>query len=200
MAQLSRPFGPDVEDSRTIHPGRNEWRRDPDVGRSDHAVIRMKEQTAVPDNIEIDSMFEAALAAHESGDARQARRLCEDILRIDPDQPEALNLLSVILQNLGRADQSVSLLSRAVAIDPNFSDAFANLARGYSFIEHEEQAVTAARRAIKSDPSLGEAWRQLGFSLIRLEQHDEALLSLREAVARMPDSLDLYVSLGFAAR
>jgi len=160
----------------------------------------MKEQTAVPDNIDIESTFEAALSAHESGDAGQAHQLCDEILRADPDQPEALNLLSVILQNLGRADESISLLSRAVAIDPNFSDAFTNLARGHRFMGDEEQAITAARRAIKLDPSPGEAWRQLGFSLIRLERHEEALLALREAIARMPDSLDLYVSLGFAAR
>ena len=200
MALVSCPFGPNAEDSRAIHPGRDEWHSDPDVSRSEYALIRMKEQTAVPDNIDIESTFEAALSAHESGDAGQAHQLCDEILRADPDQPEALNLLSVILQNLGRADESISLLSRAVAIDPNFSDAFTNLARGHRFMGDEEQAITAARRAIKLDPSPGEAWRQLGFSLIRLERHEEALLALREAIARMPDSLDLYVSLGFAAR
>jgi tetratricopeptide (TPR) repeat protein len=154
----------------------------------------------MPDIIDVDTALETAISAREAGDSAHARLLCQNILETDPDHPEALNLLGVILQDDGRAEESISLLTRAIEVAPDFSDAFANLARGLRFMGEEGRAATAARRATELDPNLGEAWLQLGFSLVTLERHEEAIPALRQAVMRMPDAIDLQVSLGFAAQ
>jgi tetratricopeptide (TPR) repeat protein len=154
----------------------------------------------MPEPGDIETMLDAAISAHEAHDPDQAQRLCQQLLRSDPDNPEALNLLGVILQDRGLAEESIALISRAVEIDPAFSDAFANLARGYRFTGEEGRAVTAARQATELDPSLGEGWLQLGFALVTLGRYEEALPVLREAVARVPDAADLYVSLAATAQ
>ena len=152
------------------------------------------------DQIDLETVFDAAISAYEARHPDQAQQLCRDILRADPDHAEALNLLGVILQDTGRAEESIPLISRAVEIDPNFPDAFANLARAFRFMGEEKRAVTAARRATELDPDLAEGWLQQGFALATLERHEEAIAALREAAARMPDAADLHASIGFAAQ
>ncbi len=154
----------------------------------------------IPKTVDLESLLDKAFLAHRSLDPGGAEQLCRAILRVDPDHAEALNLLGVVLQNLGRVDESVAALSRAIEIDPEFPDAHSNLARALRFHGQEGPAAAAARRATELDPELGEAWQHLGFALITLGQSAEGLAALREAVARAPDAVDLHVGIGVAAQ
>ena len=149
---------------------------------------------------DVETILDAALSAHAAHDPEAAERLCREVLRADPDHPEAMNLLGVLLQDQGLTRESVALLTRTVEIDPEFPDAFANLARSLRAMSDPDQAVIAARRAIQLDPGLGESWLQLGLALVTLEQHREGIAALREAVARMPDAIDPYIGIAAAAR
>ncbi len=151
-------------------------------------------------DIDLEAMLEAAIAAREGRDLDQAERLCRDILQVDPDHPEALNLLGVVLQDIGQATASIPLLSRACELDPGFSDAFANLARAFRLSGDDEKAVAPAREATELDPSLGEAWLQLGFAQLTLQRPGEAIAALRRAAVRTPDVADLHAGIGVAAK
>ncbi len=157
------------------------------------------------ENLDLDAVLDTAIEAREARRPDEARHLCQDILRADPNHVEALNLLGVILQDDGLAKDSIPLLSRATEIDPGYPDAFANLARGFRFIGDAGKAVVAARKATELDPDLGEGWLQLGFAQSALGRHEEALPALREAVARAPANAelstgaDLYMGIGASA-
>ena len=152
------------------------------------------------DNATIESLLENAITRHEARDLDTAERLYRAILDADPDHAEALNLLGVILQDRGRAAESLTLIERAIAIDPDFPDAHANLARGHRFLGDMEKAATAAQKAITLDPDLGEAWLQLGYALLSLHLNREALVTLRKASTWFPDSVELRAGIGFAAQ
>ena len=145
-------------------------------------------------------LLDAAFGAHKSRRPHDVERLCQEILRFQPDHPEALNLLGVALQDEGRAANSIPLLLRATRLDPKFSDAFANLARGFRLTNEDDKAVIAARTATELDPALDEGWLQLGFSLAALGREEEALPVLREAVGRIPGNVDLRTCLGATAQ
>jgi len=154
----------------------------------------------MPLNIDVEALLEAAISSHEARDLDHAAELCRQILDADPDNAEALNLLGVVLQDRGQAEDSLPLIRRATEIDPDYPDAFANLARGLRFLGADEAAATAARRAIDLDPGLGEGWLQLGFASVTLQQYEAGLNALREATKYFPDSADVHAAIGFCAQ
>src|SRR4051812_31938432 len=174
MAPVSGPSGSIVTRARGVCGGRAGWRCEP---RSENLM----ESGSGPDDT--DAAFEAALTAYAARDLALAKLRCQAILSANPDHPEALNLLGVVLQDLGLAAESVPFIARAIEIDPAFPDAFANLARGFRLLGDNARAVTAARQATSLDSELAEAWLQLGFALSALDRHTDALVALREAAA-----------------
>src|ERR1051326_622717 len=111
---------------------------------------------SMPSDATIASRLDAAIARHAARDLDGAEQLYRDIIQADPNQVEALSLMGLVLQDRGRIEEAIALLSRAVEIDPEFPEAHANLARGLSFRGDPAKAVIAARRATELDPDLGE--------------------------------------------
>ena len=129
-----------------------------------------------------------ALAQHEAGQFDRAEAGYRAVLDDDPDEPDALNLLGVMLQERGEPDQAIALLTRALAIDPDFPEALSNLARARRVSGEPAAAAELARRAIALDPALAEAHLNLGRALIDLDDDAGAVAALREAVALAPES------------
>jgi tetratricopeptide (TPR) repeat protein len=151
-------------------------------------------------NLDIESLLDKAILSHEARDLDHAESLYQDVLRAQPDHPEALNLLGLVLQDRGKSEDSIALITRALDADPDFPDAYANLARGLNFLGKMEQAADAARKATELDPALGEGWLQLGRASLSLGQHQTALAALSQALPHFPESSELHAGIGFAAQ
>jgi tetratricopeptide (TPR) repeat protein len=149
---------------------------------------------------DIESLLDTAILSHEARDLDRAEGLYKDVLRAQPDHPEALNLLGLILQDRGKPEDSITLITRALEAEPDFPDAYANLARGLNYLGRSGRAADAARRAIELDPALGEGWLQLGRALLNLGQYQDALAALREALPHFRESTELHAGIGLAAQ
>lgn len=150
----------------------------------------------MPDDPDVKQTLAAALAQHEAGRLDLAEAGYRAALCRDPDEPDALNLLGVILQERGDPWQAVALLTRALAADPDFPEALSNLSRARLVTGAPEVAADLARRAIALDPDLAEAHLNLGRSLIGLGDDAAAVAALRRAAALAPDSVDVLALLG----
>ena len=102
----------------------------------------------MPDDFDLEQVLNAALARHEAGQLDLAEAGYRTVLRHDPNEPDALNLLAVILQERGDLDGSIALLTRALAIVPDFPEALANLARA-----HRVAGAPWRRRTPRGAPS-----------------------------------------------
>src|SRR5262249_30867767 len=87
------------------------------------------------------AMMTAALKLHQAGDLRQAERIYCDVLRIDPRQGDALNLLGLIANQVGKPEEAIDLLSRAVAAHPHEPEFHNTLAAAYKGVGDVESAV-----------------------------------------------------------
>ena len=152
------------------------------------------------DNIDAEQTLEAAIAHHTARRLDQAEQLYRAVLRIDPDNLDALNLLGVVRQDLGHTDESLALINRAISIDPAFPEAHANLARGLNAMGQPDKAAIAAQKACDLDPGLGDGWLQLGFAHLALGQDRDAMSVLREAAVLFPDSTEVHVAIAGAAQ
>jgi len=152
----------------------------------------------MPLESDIESTLDQAIASHEARAFDRAERLYRDVLAADPDHPDALNLLGVVLQDTERAAESIASIERAIAIEPDFPEAFANLARGLNALARSEEALAAARKATAGDPTLGEAWFQAGLAHFGLGQDREALHAFEQAQATGVDSVELRMAIAAA--
>jgi tetratricopeptide (TPR) repeat protein len=142
--------------------------------------------------------LDAGLAHHEAGRFAEAERLYRRFLDQEPDHPDALNLLGVMLQDTGDLAGSIAVLSRAVAADPEFPEAFANLARAQCAAGDSAAAKLSCERAIALDPDLPEAHLQLARSLLALQANQSAIAAATRAADLSPGSADAQLFLGHA--
>ncbi len=142
--------------------------------------------------------LEAAIALHEAGRLAEAENLYADILKADPDDPDALNLLGLILQERGELVRSIELISRALTIEPDFPEALTNLARAQQAAGEPASAAGTARRALALDPELPEALTILCRAMLDLGDPGAAADAGRQAVALAPASYDAHAYLGLA--
>ena len=152
----------------------------------------------MPADRELDQILNTALVRHEAGQIDLAEAGYRTVLEHDPNEPDALNLLGVILQERGELAKSIALITRALDIDPDFPEALTNLARAQRAAGEPAAAVEASRRAIALDPDLTEAHVQLGRALVDQGENADAVAALRQATILAPDSVDALVQLGIA--
>jgi len=162
------------------------------------AAVAMGVRVCMPDDFDIEQTLESALAQHEAGRLDLAEAGYRTVLRHDPNEPDALNLLGVILQERGKIDESIALITRALDVVPDFPEALSNLARAQRVFGAHAAAADAARRAIALDPELAEARLQLGRVLLDLNDNAGAVAALRQAVILAPRSVDVLQHLGTA--
>jgi putative PEP-CTERM system TPR-repeat lipoprotein len=82
-----------------------------------------------------------------------AATLAGEALQISPDDPAALNILSVSLTANGRASDAVKRLKDAVTRDPAFAAAHIGLARAYAADGRSDEALAEAEAAVKAEPN-----------------------------------------------
>ena len=145
-----------------------------------------------------DVSLDTAIAYHEAGQTDFAAAAYRAILDRDPNDPDALNLLGLIVQNQGQHAEAITLISRALAMDPDFPEALTNLARAKRAMGEPEAAAKLAARAASLDPALAEAHFQHGRALLDLERDAEAAAALKQAADLDPSSADAREGLGNA--
>ncbi len=138
----------------------------------------------------------AAIAHHRAGRLPQAEQICRQILAVDPQHPEALNLLGVLALQARQHEAAVDLLGRAVVLRPQVAKFHNDLAAAYLSVGRLDEAVAGCRRSLEIDAAYAEAHFNLAV-ILRAQGHvDEALQSCKRALAIRPDYVEAHNNLG----
>jgi tetratricopeptide (TPR) repeat protein len=135
--------------------------------------------TAHPRDANVATIISRALAA--TGD-QQALKVAEDILRTtlehNPKSLPALMFLGMLMQDMGRNDESAKLNRRILEIEPNNMIAMNNLA--WALCEEENQpdaypeALALAERGLRIAPDYVDLLDTRGYAFFRLKNFDKA--------------------------
>ena len=71
-----------------------------------------------------DREFAEAVSALQTGRLVDAERLCKAVLRAEPKHVDALNLLGVVLDRLGRNMEALASFDRALVVAPNSDESW----------------------------------------------------------------------------
>jgi Tfp pilus assembly protein PilF len=130
----------------------------------------------------VSPLLSTALEHHQAGRLQQAEGLYRQILKTDPDQPDALHLLGVIARQVGMHDVAVELIGRAIQLRANSADFHNNLGGAYLDLKRFSEAASSFRRAVELKPDYALAYNNLGNALRESKQIDEAIAICRNAV------------------
>ena len=142
--------------------------------------------------------LETAIAAHQAGRIAEAEMLYRMIIRENPGDPDALNLLGVIFQDRGEFTRSIDLIAQALQAEPDFPEAWTNLARAQRGAGQPTLAANSARRAMAQDPDQPEAPLILSRALLDLGDSGGAAVAARQAIALNMKSTEAHANLGLA--
>ena len=148
----------------------------------------------------IQEMLKSANEHLRAGRFAEVERLCEQILRTDPNQPDALSLMSIAARQTGRIEAAVQWASRAAAARPNVAEFHANLAEFSRQAGNLDQAVESFSKAIALKPNEPTFHNSLGTIYTDQRRYDLAEAEYRRAVQLRPDYADAYLNLGSVLR
>ncbi len=124
-----------------------------------------------------------ARALVAAGRLREAGAALSQILRAQPQNAGAMQLLAVVQFQTGFQKDALKLIERAVSIDPANGEAWANLGLMRHVLGDDESALEALTRAIAADPKNAEAYKNRAFILQSREEHGAAISDLEEALS-----------------
>jgi tetratricopeptide (TPR) repeat protein len=136
-----------------------------------------------------------ALGHHKAGRIVPAEQLYRSVLAAEPDNPDALHLLGVVLYGRGELAAAIELIGRAIARRGDAPDYHCSLGEALRLAGRIREAGERVEMALRLAPDRPRSRRQLG--LIRAAQgHAAAALPLlEEAHAGRPNDLDVLCSL-----
>lgn len=146
----------------------------------------------------IANLLNQGIQQHQNGDLIGAEAYYQQALTVEPNQPDALHLLGLILDQQGRTDDAIDWIQRAIQADPTAPVYFLNLGNTLRRSGRYHEAVSAYRRAIDLADNFVEAWANLG--AVQLLQQDwiNAQRALTRAIQIKPQFLDAYNNLAIA--
>jgi tetratricopeptide (TPR) repeat protein len=121
-----------------------------------------------------------------------------EVLRVEPDHPDALHLLGVIAQQNGDYVQAERLIRSAIARNPRSADYHNNLGNTYRLQGDPPRAMSSYRQAIALDANQIEALHSLANSLAEHGDFAEAENCFRDLLHRQPNFADAHYNLGNA--
>jgi Flp pilus assembly protein TadD len=107
------------------------------------------------------ALLHQALQKHQAGDLAGAAPLYQQVLKANPQHPDALHLLGFLLHQAGKPAEGLKLVDAAIAIAPRQSNFRSNKARILQRLGHQTEADTAFRTALALDPSDASALREI---------------------------------------
>ena len=124
---------------------------------------------------------------YKRGKSAEALQLCEEGLKIDPNDAECHFLKAVALFGLNRPEESIHEFHVALEKNPKKTQAHNNLAEVFRLSRRYDEALAECRAALELNPEMPEAHRTMANILAAKGDDAGALEHLQTALKLTPD-------------
>jgi tetratricopeptide (TPR) repeat protein len=145
--------------------------------------------------MDINKSIQLAFQHYQTGDLQQAKHICTEILKEQPNNEAMLYLLGVVYAQLEEYDLAVQHLKKSLQCNTYYADAY--LALGVIFQKKglSDEAISYYQKAIEVEPDFAEAYENLGDIFRGKQKLDEAIAYYKRAIQYSPDSAEIYCTL-----
>ena len=132
------------------------------------------------------AQLQQAVAFLKQGQPEQSRALCEDLLKQNPRQPDALHILGVLAHHAGRLDEARRLITQAITVGPASAAFHSNLGNVLQDLNQPQSAVKSYDRALALQPDLPETHYNRALALEALGRPADAIAAYGRTIALSP--------------
>ncbi len=140
--------------------------------------------------------LQKAIDAMGGGRWEEAERLLRGILDRSPEHIPSLNLLSVVLMQMGRVAEAEGYISRATAIDQSSDVAFYNHGLILKQLNRPKEALEKFSKALALNPNVPETWNNRGTVFNDLKDYEAAVRDFDRAIGLMRRYGEAYANRG----
>jgi len=148
----------------------------------------------------IPQMIQKGLAAHKSKKFLDAKKIYEKILRICPNNFDALQLLGTLCLEIAQFQLASALLSKAIKINPGYATCFNNFGIALKELNFFQEALLNFDKAISLQYHHFDAHNNRGLVLTKLLRFEEALNSFNVAIQLEPNYAEAYSNCGLVQK
>ena len=149
--------------------------------------------------MDLKNKLHRAMDLHKAGKLDAAETIYLDVLKHNPDDPNALHLLGIIVAERGNAEKGIDMILQALQKVPNSFAMYHNVGNLYAQSGQLKKAEENFRKAIELNPDYAEAFHNLS-SNVKFSKDDPAIGLLRELIKSkdlsVVDSCFAYFALG----
>jgi tetratricopeptide (TPR) repeat protein len=143
-------------------------------------------------------LLRLALAHHQGGRGVQARALYQDVLAMQPGNPDALHLLGLIEIGDGQTEAGIARIRAALAASPGMAAGWSNLGTALRRAGKPEEALECFGRALALTPGDADALAGMGHALRDLGRTRQAVETLARVAGLRPQDGSIRAALGLA--
>ncbi len=141
------------------------------------------------------NLLQQAVDAHQSGNLNEAEKLYQSVLEQQPQQPDALALLGVVLAMKGETARAIELIEQAIQRDPTSALFKFHLGNVLMDAKKLPQAIVAFRQAIKLQPNFAQAYFNMGNALRAADDWPGAAAAYKKTIQHNPVYAEAYNNL-----
>ena len=132
--------------------------------------------------VQMQELLSEAVQAQRSGDLDRSRSLVERVLKGDPDNPAANQILGVLLIQEGNPGRAIGHLERVAEVAPRSPEVHLNLGVAYENTGDLDRAVVQYKKTVSLNPRFAVGYSNLGNVLRRRGEDWQALESFNKAL------------------
>mgnify|MGYP000275952747 CR=1 FL=1 len=144
------------------------------------------------------NLLNSAVQKFKSEHFEQAELLCQQVLQLDAQQPDALHITGIMEDKSGNVDRAIKLIRKAVDHAPNNTQFHENLGLLYLRTNQFTEASGIFRQLIKLQPDNTMAYSNLATALLNIEDYQGAIKYYSKVVQLDPGNLDAHQNIAFA--
>jgi len=147
----------------------------------------------------INKSIQLAIEHHQAGNLQQAEHIYKRILKVQPDNADALHFLGIIYYQLRNYDLAIEYLKKVLQFNPANADAHYNLGIAFQEKGQIDEAIRCFQKTTELDPNFAMAYCNLGVALQEEKgQLDEAITYYQKALQLSPNLVYAHYNLGNA--
>ena len=159
-------------------------------------IIGNSKTSGRPEDKDISTIFNQAIALHQQGQMSAAKALYEQIISRKPQHSNAVRLLGLAHKEMGNFEASEANFTKAIRLQPNYCDAYYNRGNLYHQLGRFSAALADYERAIKFKPNFLEALMDRATALKDLGEYDRAIAGYNKLLHINPLVAEAYYNKG----
>ena len=127
--------------------------------------------------------FKEAINFHKKGQLQNAKKICLELLELQPNNFNVLHLLGIIAYQTRNYKVSDELIRKAIKIKPDFAEAYTNHGIVLKRLNKLEDAIKCLDKGININPKDFKAYNHRGIVLIELKRIEDAIKSWENVIS-----------------